>query len=550
MSAPARSRPALILLLITLACHALLPFTDYVCYDDLWIMNWVHQKHFSWLHSFFSQAGTNLGYVVFSAFAFVGNLPTTFKIVAVVLSFLTGWFAYLLAERSRFLSASEALFVGAFTIAFPAFKLNGGFVYSAYELTPCVFLFAVLVVLRSEALSGWRHAVLRVAALLLFAFSFWMPSLLMFYGGFFWLMVLMHQRDQALPWYRIPWRFCKSRLDYLVLPFVYWFGKAILNPTWGPLADYNKPSLSLSAFAAGYKSLLKMLVDPFQHCWAMSPGIKFALLGCAALLCLTTVRFLARYSFAADLESEPRKSSPLGLLAFGVVLLFLGTAPYLAVKKYFSAFGVLSSYTPLIPLPTALIAVALIRVLYLRAPRLTVLMPMGLALALMCGVTTWWHNYLALQAVKVRNESIMYHVRTDPAVHECTVYCVYNRFRIPRTPDDIHTWLWSYLECGLEGEPRSIAFNGLPPCPSITEDEVKQYIVSTTLPWAMTEIDPVGKQGLLLISQKPGFESITSAALKYLYYKNFAPARLAPFLESATEVHFLPTPWQIPVQVD
>src|SRR5947209_4029277 len=141
MSAPTRLRPVVILLLVTLACHAILPFTDYVCYDDLWLMNWVHQKHFEWLHTMCSQAGSDLGYWFFSAFACVVNLTTTFKIAGVVLSFLTGWFAYRIGERSRFLSPGAALFVGAFTIVFPAYKLNGGFIYSAYELTPCVFLF-------------------------------------------------------------------------------------------------------------------------------------------------------------------------------------------------------------------------------------------------------------------------------------------------------------------------------------------------------------------------------------------------------------------------
>jgi hypothetical protein len=544
---PTPWRAALVLLLVTLACHALLPFTDYLCFDDLWLVNWVQNQHFDWLREFYNQAGSTTGYWYFRSFGFVGNITTTFKVIAVVVCFLNGWFVYRIGERSGFLGRNESLLVGVATIAFPAYKFNGGFIYSAYEVPLTVFLTAVLLAVKSDAVSGWKHWLPRGCALCLFAVSFIMASLLTFYGAFFFLLVLLHQRSAQLLWYRIPWAYCLRRLDYFVLPFVYWICKTTFDPTSGVYTEYNKPTFSLEAVVAGYQTLPTVVFDPLLL-FASFTGLKQLALVGVSLLLLFVVDWVVRRSDLTPAAPTVRLTRTAGLLLFGLLLLVLGTAPYIAVKKYFSPWGVQSSYTPLIPFALAVLLLALVNGCRRAAPRLGGVVLLGLSIGLVLCVTTWWHNYLSLQAVKVRNESIMARVHHDPVARECTVFCVQNDFRIPRTiADDIHTWQWTFLECGATGQPHSIAYNGLPGGSSIPEDQVKLYIEQTTMAYALTSVDPGGKQGILLIRQGPGFHSVSSASLKYLYLKHFRPDRLEPFLESVTEVDFLPAPWRQPV---
>jgi hypothetical protein len=178
--------------------------------------------------------------------------------------------------------------------------------------------------------------------------------------------------------------------------------------------------------------------------------------------------------------------------------------------------------------------------------RLGGIAPLGMSLALILCVTTWWHNYLSLQAVKVRNESIMRHVDRNAAARDWSVFCINNELRIPRTMDETHSWIWSYTQCGLGGEPRSIAFNGVPSGPPIAEAAVRQYIEETTIPYALTAVNPAGKQGIVLVRKGQRFRRMTSASLRYLYLKYTRPDRLGAYLESLTEVRFVPLPGHQP----
>jgi hypothetical protein len=546
MSLPTLSRPVLILVLVTMACHALLPFTDYLCFDDLWMVNWVHNKHFDYLREIYSQHGSTTGYWYFSAFSFVENIGTTFKVIACILCFLNGWLVYRIGKRSGFLLGQEALFLGIVTIAFPAYKFNGGFIYSGYEVPLTVFLGAILLALHADAWSGWKHWLARGCVLLLFSFSFLMPSLLMFYGGFFCLLVLMRQRSQRLGWYHVPWDYCLAHIDLLLLPFFYWLCKTTLETTSGYYAGYNKPSFSIAAILAGYRTLPAVLFDPVVVAFSFTPAMQLVLLVVSLLLVLGVLFWRRRLTARATVPSG-HLGGTVGLLLFGLMLLVLGTAPYIAVKKFFSPWGVLSTYTPLIPIPLGIILLALVNAYRRLLPRLTAILPVGLSIALVLCATTWWDNYLALQALKVRNDSIMLNLHRNPASWDCMVFCYQNDFRIPRTTDDIHSWLWSYTECGVSGEPRSFAFNSLVNA-TIPKAEVKQSIDQSTIPYALAPVDPAGKQQLLLIQPGPGFQGIRSAALSYLYLKYFHPTGMPAYLESLTDVRFLPTPWQQPNQ--
>ena len=146
-----------------------------------------------------------------------------------VLCAATGLLAYTIALRTRFVTRLEALVVAVVAVTFPADKLIGGLMYSKSQGCTCAFLLGVLLVLFAEQRSGLRHWMFRLAAVLPFFFSFLVESHLLFFGGFLWLLVLLRQRQQGRPWYRIPWGYCLRRADLLALPIIYWMGLTNFN---------------------------------------------------------------------------------------------------------------------------------------------------------------------------------------------------------------------------------------------------------------------------------------------------------------------------------
>ena len=535
-------RAGIILAALTLICHAVLPFTDYVTYDDLYMINWVQRGDLDSLNTMYSMCGGQIGGAYFGAFAGLGDLVTPFKIAGVVFSLATGWLAWRVGIRCRFLTAGEALLVAAVAISFPAYKVKGGFVYSVYDWTPAVFLLATLLALRAEDTSrtATGHVARRVLALLLFAISFQMPSLLMFYGGFYWLYLLVHQRCTGREWFNLPWGFVARRADYLLLPFVYYVLKNALFPTWGNYAIYNKPELSLPRFETAYRTLPGVLTDPFTLFAAYPVAVQGALAGAAAAIGLVGWLVLRA---RADQPAGPLggTKTSAGLFAFGLVLLVLGTFPYAAVGREFGPAGQGSSYTPLIPLPMGILALGLVRMALRAGPSVARLLPAAFAAVVVCWGAAWWHNYLTMQAVEARNQAVLAHLRAHPQARECSVYCVLNLYRVPRTFDNLHGWEWCYIECGTNRPPRSYAYNGLPDLTVTPPWFVRQSLEETTIGYSLPTVDVDGKQGILVV--RPRASSPPYTGFKYLANRYVRPGRLAPFLDRLVEIEFYPAPW-------
>ncbi len=154
----------------------------------------------------------------------------------------------------------------------------------------------------------------------------------------------------------------------------------------------------------------------------------------------------------------------------------------------------------------------------------------------------WWENYLLLQAVQIRDDAVFCKLHASPEARDCSAYCVLNQYPIQRTIDDLNTWEWTYEETGVSREPRSIAFMAHPFCRPLTEQEVKDFIWISTIPYALTSIDAGGKQGLVIIEKGADYR-FPKGVFTYLYLKYRSPKRLGAFLDRAVNVEFVPAPW-------
>ena len=534
MLAVTPARAAALLGLLVVACHAALPFTDSVAYDDRYTVNWLSQGKLAELRTFFSMAGGELGYAYLSLFAGLPHLVTVFKVVGVVLAFATGWLVWRVGTESGFLSRAEALAVAVGAVALPAFKMKGGVIYSTYDWAPAAFLLATLLALRAEKALGWRHAARRAAALGLFALSFQMPSLLVLYGAFFVLLALAHQRDVGRPWFVPPLGFALRRADYLVLPFVYWVGKDALFPRWGVYTAYNRVEPKWEQFVASGRGVADVIADPVTLLAAQPAALIAGVVAAALVGWVVAVRVLR----STD-ETDPATGSApaCGLIGFGLLLLALGTFPYAAVGKPPAPWGVPSSYAPLVPLPAALVLVGVMKLLRVTGrPAVAVLAAVGAV-----GAFGWWHNALSWQALEARNRAVVRRLHADPAARERTVYDFENRYVVPRTADNLHGWEWVYIEAGEQGTPRSWGFNGIPDRPT-PPWYVRKCLDEQTLGYDLTGVNEAGGEGAVVV--RPGTTwSAPRVGLKYLWTKHAHPARLDALLDRLVEVEFVPAPF-------
>ncbi len=150
--------PVTLLLLTVLACHALLPFTDYRVQGDLWLMNWVKQKHFDYLNIIYSETGRSITGYYFGLFSGLPDMTATLKLVGFLLCAATGLLVYAIAVRTRYATRLEALFLAVVAVTFPADKLIGGLMYSKSQVCTFAFLLGALAMLTAERLSGLRHS--------------------------------------------------------------------------------------------------------------------------------------------------------------------------------------------------------------------------------------------------------------------------------------------------------------------------------------------------------------------------------------------------------
>ncbi len=553
--------PVTLLLASVCACHFLLPFTDYVTQGDRWLMNWVTLKHFDYVNTIYSQTGRSFTGYYFGLFSHLPNLVGTLKLVGFLLCAATGLLVYAIAVRTRYATRLEALFLAVVAVTFPADKLIGGLMYSKSQACTCGFLLGVLLMLCAERRSGWRHWLFRLTALLPFLLSFLLEPLLVFYGGFLLLLLALCQRQQGLPWYRIPWGYWLRRPDVLCLPIVYWMLLNLDRPhgpyynTWHRISFIFFEYGFFDRILSSYQSLGPVAFAPYVVISSFSASCLVALVApvlLTAFVTMAAVRHIPRQEEAAGEGAGAAERVDtgrwFGLLAFGLMLFFLGTIVFAACGCNCVPWGDdRTRYACLAPLPLGVILVALGRAVLGRGDSrlrsgLSYAAGLGFAVLLVAWGVTWWDNYLSLEAVQIRDDAVFSKLHASAEVRDCSFYCVLNQYPIQRTIDDLNTWEWTYEETGRSREPRSIAWMAFPGCRPLTEKEARDYLWISTIPYALTTVDPAGKEGLVVIRKGPD-NRFPLSVLNYLCLKHFRPGSVGAFLEGAVAVEFVPAPW-------
>jgi hypothetical protein len=340
-----------LIILVALLAHGLVLLNDGVYWDG-WVFSGL-QADGDWdaVRDYWQGYGVPAGaYMVWLPGSPLGN-----KLVNFLSLLLAAIMIYHIGKK--FLSPSESLLVALLSLVYPAFQYAYEYVATAILVPYAIFFVAVYVTLIFEEAQGWQRWAWRALALIcFFGGAFWLNSLLAYYGGFALLLLTYQRRKSESTWREAIPKFVIARLDFLLLPVLFWIVRAIFFPPSGELADYNSFSLSPTIFYRVVEFINNGVIEQFNRALHMLVDFPIAL-----IVILLMVAALHRIAWPAFHANYRPSESPLNLLAFALILFLLGILPYVLVGSTPLAEGTKTRFSLLIGLPVALAMLALIR---------------------------------------------------------------------------------------------------------------------------------------------------------------------------------------------
>jgi hypothetical protein len=460
----------------------------------------------------------------------LGALPDTgagFKIAVFLSMVICALLVYLLAHRVGRLSIWESAFVALFGLVYPACQVSVEIICSASRIAYGFFLLAALLACLAERRTGLRHFLLRLGSLALFSLSFSTNSLLVFYAGFlgFWLTdAVRFKKLTLLPLVR---DFLPGRLDYLLLPLVYWWLTRTLFPPSGLYKGYNTILLSGSILTEGYRSFFENSVYA-QWNLALWRLCAEPWVGVVAVVIAGGVFVLARDR--ATFTPRPKRHHLLAI-AYGLSLLLLGMFPYVVVGKAASIEGWTSRFALLVALPIGVIIVSLVG--WLCAGRSRNVQGAGyavLAALVWLFTVSTWNYYARWQARWVKDNAVITKLRTLSDERRYSVFWIDDR--MPLSPEIYYRdYEWAGLFKSAWGDESHIGLHM-----KVNPSYLRDGAVYFTERYLLADFDPTGRQAQLIIQPGPAAGSEWKLVLQYWRYRFLETDRLGDFLSDVVSI--------------
>ena len=455
----------------------------------------------------------------------LGALPDTgagFKI-AVFLSFvICAILVYVLAHRVGRLSLWDSVFVALFGLVYPACQTSVEITCSMPRTTYAFFLFAVLLACVAERRTGWRHLLLRLCSLISFGLSFSTNSLLVFYAGFLWLWLTDVARIKRLTFLMLVRSFLPRRLDYILLPLVYWWLTRTLSPPSGLYFGYNGILLSGAILIKGYEAFFE---NSIYSQWYLTLRNAFAQpwIGIVALVIAGVVFVLARVRATFTPLSDRNR---LLVIVYGLSILLLGMFPYVVVGKPASMEGWDSRHAILLALPIGLIVVTLAG--WICAGRSQNVQGVGYALlaALVWLFTiSTWNYYARWQARWVKDIAIITELKNLTDERRISVFWIDDR--MPVGPESSYEFYdWSGLFKAAWGDESHVGLDIKTYNQGFLHDGARYFNER----YMLRNFDPAGRQAQLIIRPGPVAGSEWEMVLQYWRFRFLKNDRLRGFL--------------------
>lgn len=461
----------------------------------------------------------------------LGSLPDTeagFKI-AVFLSFvICALLVYLLAHRVGRLGLWDSLFVALIGLVYPACQTSVEITCSMPRITFVFFLLATLLACMAERHKGLHHISLRIGSLISFTLSFCTNSFLVFYAGFFLLWMIDAARIKKLTLLDLVRDLLPKRLDYILLPVIYWWLARTLSPPSGLYAGYNPIRFSGAILTYGYR---KFFENSVYAQWRVALWRMYTQpwVGMVAAVIAGAVFVLARGRAAFTRRSN---CDHLLVLIYGLILLICGMFPYVVVGKPPSIEGWDSRHAILLALPVALIVVTLVG--WCCAGRSRNAQAAGyavLAVFVWLFTVSTWSYYARWQARWVKDKAIIAELQGFGEERRNSVFWIDDR--MPVGPESSYAFYdWSGLFKSAWSDESHIGLD----IKVYNEDFLRDGKRYFNERYMLSNFDPNGRQAQLIIWPGRAAGTEWRLVLQYWRFRFLEPDGLRDFLSHVVSI--------------
>ncbi len=527
-------RRIILIALAVFCAHALLLLNDGL-YSDA-VIYFVHEAMGRWQLNIYEFVGAGRPQLAYFYHAFGGTALSIVAYRIVTMAALMASAVELFLIAARWLLRSRAMWFAIFAMVYPAYQTTTGNENSAYSVALAVFLLGALCAFRHEEN---QRIVWRVAALVCFASSFYIESLLAFFYGFVALQFVewRARRAQTLTIMNALARFALNHADYLLLPIVYFVVVRIaLFPMSVPLfIGYNTPNLAnLLKIKTWLSFAYDELIYPFV--WSLQTSNAAIVLVVMLIALPLSIKILRE-----DAAGTTPIRKNISHILFVLLLIVLSFVPYVAVNKESWQHGVPTRFALLIGIPVALLIVTALELLFARKSQLYAIVALML-FASFCAAQA--EQYLAWQAKWVKNRAIMTSLKTLSGIERISIIEPDDQWQ-PLAEERVGWYLmlyWPYEWSGLF----RLALNS-DKAPVVRYDLAEQtaHLPSGELQKALfflDQYDPAGCQARLTIRRSDISATMGPFGLsrRYWYYRFIRPSEMDAFLRSLVTLQLMP----------
>ena len=525
-----------IIFVSALLTHGLLLFNDGIYWDG-WIMHtYIAEGDWNSLYHHALEAGLPLAAYVRWVAGYFPNAVFGAKLMAFIFVVLSAILVYKIGKQSRLIGSLDSLWIALFSLSYPAFQVYIQFNVLHYLAAYFCFLLAILLALWSEQANRVKRLILRISSLVGFFVGFSLSnSLLMFYFAFLLFLFLCVRQLREISKQSLLTGFITRRLDFMLLPFLYWVVKRFSFPAHGSYAGYNQ-------FLFSPRAIVVNLIGFFNN--AIYGQLNHALAEIAKqpalwlFVILTALWFYSAFRVGSARFLGGRVNS-YALLAFGFLLLVLGMLPYVIVGKAPSLHGWNTRHALLVALPMAVIIVAIARLAFTEpAGSLPRQGWVFLAILVLAFSFSTIKNYISWQARWVKDRSIMANLATLDTAHGISVFWVDDQF--PAGGEGYYRFYeWSSMFKTVWGDESRIGLDQRIHSAEFLVNGQQWGFFNKTM--NLSDFDPAGCQAILTIRRAPLLYSDAELSARYLFYKFFrGEDKLTEFLSGVTDIQVQP----------
>lgn len=513
--------------------HVLLLFNTGIYFDGWMLFDWLKTNNWNESLQFFQRVGMPLNHYWYWAAAHGATFPLSYKIFSFVWMLAGAAATYAIFEKLQVLSFEQRIFAILLAAMNPVMVTVIEPSHFCYHTGYFLIQLAALVFLYSEGAGGVPRHLSRAFALLLFLLSFNHNGLLTYYYGG-WALWCGYRCSRGRWDYKTTLKYAFGRrLDFSLLPLVFWLWKAIFTPPYGDQLGHNSVAFGANMLPP-LRKIPEVLSAQFQEVFLnLHHGTVLA-----ACVFVAGVLLFIRSGKSDDDGGWKRTWPPL---LSGAILFCGATFPYIASSRGFSIGLNGDRMNFLYSFPLALFMVGVSSALFPRGAWRIARSILGVMVFLFTLQTV--KRYVNWQLRAVKDEAVMLAIEESGALEKATIFGVRDHISFKDRWDDRYAYILhqpTFMMAGMGGSMRWLGIpENLAESPRVHPPaEAAAFIDLYKLSYYARGVDLNGKQGTLHIQPGAAFNDSLRMFSDYCYFKFLQPSGFKPFLREVVVLTF------------